>query len=91
MSFRDWSDADFEEFAAGAYENIYANIDGVQGLNQEGQDRAEELFELGWLTFGEYSYEELEAFRSDFYDLVGISEAQFDWLEYRELYADAGG
>jgi hypothetical protein len=91
VAFRDWSEGDYEDFSNAAYENIYANIDGVQGLNDEGQERAEELFEQGWLTFGEYSPEELQSIRDDFYDLVGLTEDMFDWIEYRDLYAEAGG
>lgn len=91
MSFRDWSEGSYEEFYQGAYESIYNNIEGTIYLSNEQQERAEALFEAGWLTFGEYSPNELDAIRNDFYDLVGLDESDFDWVEYRELYDSAGG
>jgi hypothetical protein len=88
MSYRAWSESDYDQFYDQAFESIYNNIEGVLGLNDEQQDTAEELFAAGWLTFGEYSPEQLDAIRDEFYDLVGINEDQFDWVEYRELYSD---
>lgn len=90
MPFRDWSEEDYEAFQESAYQNIFAAIDGVQGLSDIDQERAEELFDQGWLTFGSYSKERIEEIRNDFYNLVGIEEWMFDWEEYRELYAEAG-
>jgi hypothetical protein len=89
-TYRDWSDADLEYFEERNWSQIYSNIDGIQGLDEEGQERAAELYEQGWLTFGVYSPDELQEIRDEFFDLVGLDESQFDWLEYRELYAEAG-
>lgn len=90
MSYRDWSQEDYDEFAAAAEQEIFNNLDNLQELNDEQYEEAQTLFEAGWLTFGEYSKEQLDAIRDEFYDLMGIQEQDFDWQEYRDLYSEAG-
>ena len=92
-SFRDWSDEEFNSFVSEAETNIFqSGVIGeqLQYLGDEQYEEAQELFEAGWLTFGEYSKEQLDNIRDDFYDLLGIQEDQFDWQEYRDLYSEAG-
>lgn len=87
MSFRDWSDEDYSEFHDAAFEEIFNNIEGISYLDQQDLSDAEALFEAGWLTWGgEYSPDEIQAIRDEFYDLVGMYEDDFDWDSYRELY-----
>jgi len=87
VSFRDWSDEEYEGFHDDAFEQIFNNIEGVAYLDGDDLSTAEALFEAGWLTWGgEYSKDELEAIRDEFYDLVNMYEDEFDWEEYRELY-----
>jgi hypothetical protein len=91
MSFRDWSDDDYLEFHDDAFTSIFNEIDGVHYLSESDYAQAEQLFEQGWLTFGEYSKEEIDVIRGDFFDLVGLYEGDFDWQEFQDLYAAAGG
>lgn len=86
MSSRDWSEDDFQEFNAEAYEQIFNEIPSVADLSEDDVQMAEQLFEAGWLTFGTYSFEQLQDIRDQFYDLVGLYEDDFDWEAYRELY-----
>lgn len=86
MAFRDWSDDDYQSFHDAAFQNIFNEIPSVPELDDERLEKAEALFEAGWLTFGEYSKEELDAIRDEFYNMVFIQESMFDWEEYRELY-----
>lgn len=90
MSYRDWSQEDYENFSQAAEQYIFNELDGLQELNDEQYSEAQTLFEAGWLTFGEYSKDELDAIRDEFYDLMGIQEQDFDWQEYRDLYSEAG-
>ena len=90
-TFRDWSYGDYQYFKDQANEAIFNNIAGIEGLNEEQLETAEELFQQGWLTFGEYSPEQLYDIREDFYNLVGIDEDMFDWEEYRDLYSEVNG
>lgn len=89
MGFRDWSDDDKEAFDEVATSQIFSQMDSSD-LSDELYEEAQELFEAGWLTFGEYSKEQLDAIRDDFYDIMGIQEDQFDWMEYRDLYSEMG-
>ncbi len=89
MGFRDWSADDKEAFDEVATQNIFSQLDS-QDLSDEQYEEAQELFEAGWLTFGEYSKEQLDNIRDDFYDLMGIQEDMFDWEEYRDLYSEMG-
>jgi hypothetical protein len=86
LSFRDWSEGEYEQFHDDAFANIFNEIPSLPYLDDERYDQAEALFEAGWLTFGEYSKEELDAIRDTFYDMVNMPEDMFDWEEYRELY-----
>lgn len=86
MSSRDWSEDDFQEFNAEAYEQIFNEIPSVADLSEDDVQMAEQLFEAGWLTFGTYDFEQLQDIRDQFYDLVGLYEDDFDWEAYRELY-----
>jgi hypothetical protein len=86
VSFRDWSDEGYNEFHDQAFQSIFNEIPSVSDLSIDELERAEALFEAGWLTFGEYSPDELYAIREEFYDQVYINEDQFDWAEYREIY-----
>jgi hypothetical protein len=90
VSFRDWSEEDKEAFDERIYTDIYNNIEGVLYLNDEQADQAEALFDAGWLTFGEYSKEQLDAIRDEFFDLVGLDEEDFDWVTYRDDYSEVG-
>lgn len=91
MSFRDWTDDQTEYFQDEAYRAVYNNLPTVPYLDPFTDDRARELFAAGWLTFGEYTIEELEDIRNRFYDLINIQESQFDWQDYRLLYAEVNG
>lgn len=91
MSFRDWSDEQYEEFQNEAYASVYNNLPTVPYLDDTTDSTARELFAEGWLTFGEYTPEELYAIREQFYDLINIQESQFDWQDYRDLYAEVNG
>lgn len=86
MSYRDWSEYDEQEFRDNAYERIFNEIPSVSDLSEDDVANAELLFEAGWLTFGTYDADQLEAIRDEFYDLVGLYPDDFDWVEYRELY-----
>lgn len=86
MSFRDWDEEDYSDFHDAAFEEIFGNIEGIYELDQDQLNQAEALFEAGWLTFGEYTPDDLQAIRDEFYDLVGMYEEDFDWEDYRELY-----
>lgn len=92
MSFRDWSDADYEQFHDDVFRGIFNEIEGVYYLPQDEQERAEELFERAFLEgWGEMSKEEREALQDEFYDLVGLAPDDFDWDYFREAYDEAGG
>lgn len=86
--FRDWSESDYDAFHQAAFDNVFNEIPSVPDLDDERLQAAEELFEQGWLTFGEYSPDQLQSIRDAFYDMVFITEDMFDWEEYRELYSD---
>jgi N12 class adenine-specific DNA methylase len=95
LSYRDWSNGDKREFDELAWQNIYDNLPSVPYLSEDQDDDARELFEKGWLTFGEYSKEELDDIRNDFYNAVFVTPDMFDrlgyWEEYRELYSEING
>jgi hypothetical protein len=87
VPFRDWDEEDYTDFHDAAFEQIFDNIEGVYELDQNQLREAEALFEAGWLTWGgEYTLDEIQAIRGEFYDLVGMYEEEFDWEEFRELY-----
>lgn len=86
MSFRDWDEEGYNEFHEAAFESIFNEIPSVNDLNIDDLERAEALFEAGWLTFGEYNGDEIQAIRDEFYDLVNMYEDDFDWAGYREIY-----
>lgn len=91
MAYRDWSDDQIEYFREEAYRDVYNNLPTVPYLDEETDDRARALFAEGWLNFGEYSPEQLEAIRDEFYDLINIQESQFDWEDFRDLYSEVNG
>lgn len=91
MSYRDWTDEQYQEFVGEAYRDVYNNLPSVPYLDMATDDQARELFAQGWLTFGVYSPEQLYDIRDKFYDLIGIQESQFDWVDYRDLYAEVNG
>ena len=84
-SYRDWSEQQYDAFVENTKESILYEMP----IRNEIFPQAEALFEQGWLTFGEWSPDQLNSIRDAFYDLVGIQEDQFDWIEYRELYDEA--
>ncbi len=86
MSYRDWSQEDYSEFVESAEQDLFNQRPELQDLNDQQFFEAEALFQAGWLTFGEYSPEQLYAIRDQFYDLLNIQEQDFDWETYRELY-----
>lgn len=96
MAYRDWSNADYRYFQEEAWTAIYNEIPSVPYLDEDTDDEAREAFEKGWLTFDEYSPEEIYSFRQTFFDLTYMPENLFNslgfWREYRELYneVDAG-
>lgn len=90
MPFRDWSADDYNEFHDRAFETIFNEIPTIPDLDDDRIERAEVLFEAGWLTFGQYSKAELDAIRDEFYDTVFIPASMFDWEEYRDLYSETG-
>lgn len=93
MGYRDWSADDKESFDQVATQNIFSQIDSSD-LSDEQYEEAQELFEAGWLTFGEYSKDQLDAIRGDFLDIMGLTEQMFTdfgyWEEYRDLYSEMG-
>lgn len=91
MSFRDWDEADFQEFNQRVYENIFDRIESIQEMDRDDQIHAEELFEAGWLTWGVYDKDQLEDLRDQFYDFVGMIPEDFDWEEFRESYDEING
>ena len=91
MSFRDWSQDDYREFQQNAYERIFDEIPSVADLSEADVISAEELFEAGWLVWGQYSQEQLEDIRDQFYDLVGMNSEDFDWEAFREDYEEVNG
>lgn len=91
MSSRDWSEGDHREFRQNAYERIFDEIPSVADLSEDDVIRAEELFEVGWLTWGVYSEEELYDIRDQFFDLVNMYSEDFDWEEFRETYDEING
>lgn len=92
MSARDWSEEQYEQFYNQAFESIYNEIPSVPYLSDDEDTQARDLFEKGWLTFGEYTKEELDYYRDQFLDLTYMPENLFRalgfWQEYRELYSD---
>jgi hypothetical protein len=86
VSFRDWSEEEYEEFHDATFETIFNNISGIGDLDQNQLMEAEALFEAGWLTWDTYDMNEIFAIRDEFYDLVGMYEEDFEWEDYRELY-----
>lgn len=91
MSYRDWSSDDYDEFYERNLNEIYYQLPTVPDLPPDINEEALELYEKGWLTFGEYSKDELDDIRNDFYDLIGITEDQFDWADWRDLYSEVNG
>jgi DNA-dependent RNA polymerase auxiliary subunit epsilon len=92
MAFREWSPEQYEFFQEEAWRSIYNEIPSVPYLDEESDEQARDLFEKGWLTFGEYTEEEIDNFRDQFLDIVYMPENLFRslgfWREYRELYAE---
>lgn len=92
MSFRDWSDSDYERFHDEVFIGIFNEIEGVYYLSNDQQEYAEELFERAFLDdWGVLSKEEREALQDEFYDLVGLAPEDFDWQEFRESYDEING
>lgn len=95
MPFRDWSFEQKAAFDEGAMASVFNNVPSVPYLDDDAQDEARELFELGWLTWPT-DQETAEEYRQQFYDLTFTPESLFEslglWEEYRELYSevDAG-
>lgn len=90
-TYRDWTDGQREYFQNEAYRDVYNNLPSVPYLDPGTDEEARELFAQGWLTFGQYSPEQLQEIREQFYDLIGIQESQFDWADYRDLYREVNG
>lgn len=85
MSYEDWPD-DFQD--------LFDSVPGIADAEQNDSDFdiriAEALFEEGFTHHSdEYDAqgldpEQVHAIREEFFDYVGIDEADFDWQEWRE-------
>ena len=90
MSVRDWSGDMYDWYHDEAYRRMFNQIEGVYELSEEDQQTAEELFETGWLDF-DADETSREVARNDFFNLVGLADAEEFWEEWRELYDEANG
>jgi hypothetical protein len=88
MAFADWSQDDYENFHDAAFEEIFNRLDWGY-FDDDNMERAEELFEAGWLNFN-ISEDERRAYRDDFYNLTNLELDTDDWETYRELYNETG-
>jgi hypothetical protein len=92
VSFRDWSDGDYDQFHDQMFTGIFNEIEGVYYLSPDEQERAEELFERAFLEgWGEVSKGDREAMQDEFYNLVGLAPDDFDWDYFRESYDEING
>lgn len=92
VSFRDWSDSEYQSFHDDMFIGIFNEIEGVYYLSPDQQEYAEELFERAFLgDWGELSRDERDALQDEFYDLVGLVPDDFDWDYFREAYDEING
>lgn len=89
MAYADWSEDDYEQFHDAAFLEIFNHFD-LEDLSDEEIERAEELFEAGWLNFN-ISEIEREQYREDFYEVMNMRWTSQDWEEFRELYNATDG
>ncbi|HVH71543.1 MAG TPA: hypothetical protein VNB49_10585 [Candidatus Dormibacteraeota bacterium] len=81
MSFEDWDDQ---------FQDFYDHIPGTGYLDADEQRTAEALFETGFTLHAEdyeamgLTEDQVDAIREEFFDYLGIDEADFDWEGWRE-------
>ena len=81
MAYEDWTD-DFQE--------LFDNAPGADYLTSEQEFIAESLFEIGFtMTSDElerlgYSPDDVASMRDEYFEILGIDAADFDWQEWRE-------
>jgi hypothetical protein len=89
LAYADWSPGDYQSFHDAAFEEIFNRLD-FGYFPQEQMERAEELFELGFLNF-DITEEERDYYRLQFSNLTNLELERDDWETYRELYDQANG
>ena len=85
MSYDDWESP---------FQDVYDNVPGMATAYEYDENfdssYAEALFEAGFThTSAEleamgYSPDDIAAIREEFFDYIGIDEADFDWADWRE-------
>jgi hypothetical protein len=89
LAYADWSANGYEGFHDAAFIEIFNNLD-FGYMSDEQVERAEELFEAGWLNLN-ISEEERRAFRQDFSNFTNYELSSEEWEIYRELYDQTNG
>lgn len=85
MAYDDW-DEPFRE----VYDDIPGMATAYEHDDNFDPSYAESLFEVGFTMHSDeleaagYSQDEVQAIREEFFDYIGIDEADFDWQDWRE-------
>jgi hypothetical protein len=81
VAYEDWAE-DFRE--------VFDSVPGADYLSDEQEFIAEALFEIGFTMHSEelerlgYSPDDVQSIRDEFFEIMGIDSASFDWEEWRE-------
>jgi len=79
----------YEDWDSG-FQDVWKNIPGTQALEDWEIGHAEALYEVGFtydaiqLEAMGYSENDVAAIREEFFDYLGIDEADFEWEGWRE-------
>lgn len=79
----------YEDWDSG-FQDVFENTPGTQALEDWEVGHVEALFEVGFtydaieLEAMGYSEDDVSAIRDEFFDYLGIDEADFDWDGWRE-------
>lgn len=79
----------YEDWDSG-FQDVFESTPGTQALEDWEQGHVEALFEVGFtydaieLEAMGYSEDDVSAIRDEFFDYLGIDEADFDWDGWRE-------
>lgn len=85
MAYDDW-DESFREL----YDDVPGMTEAYEYDTSFDAGYAESLFEVGFtmnaseLEAAGYSPDDVAAIREEFFDYIGIDEADFDWADWRE-------
>jgi hypothetical protein len=85
VAYEDWD---------GPFREVYDDIPGMATAYENDSNfdsgYAEALFEVGFMMHAAeleaagYSEDDVNAIREEFFDYVGIDQADFDWADWRE-------